>query len=516
MLLLRRPIFVASALLTLIVATAIGAATISIVCTPNTAYSVTSSAPPPAANWTTTSGALWTPPGGFPGCSTGDTASDTNASPTTIIVNSVIPNPIAGLNLACNGCVIDVQSGGQLTLAGNGTIASGATLRVSGGSFVVASGGNLPFDSGSSLDVTSGTVDIQSGGQINVNDGTATGSGTVNNAGSVQMNGTAFTFNTAFNVLAGGTVYSNSGTLSLAGGGNGDGPFNVSGTLEFPSPTYTMTPNGTVSGGGTLSITGGTLSIGGVTSPDNFNMSSGVLTGAGFLSVAGPFTWSGGTITGSGGTEVAGTGVAVFDGSAGTMTLDGRTFNAYGTTTFISPANPLALMNYAVFTNYGNFDFQSDGSITTDGTGTAFNNAPNGFMSKSGGAGTMQILAPSNNASTVFASSGTLDFAGGGTHSGGFFALAPFGTLAFSTSSSSFTGGSFIGGDGVVSVPSGSASIFGGYDVTGTTSITGASVFIDSGVTTGFLLDGGSLDVGTSFDMTGSGTWSAGTIRRFP
>ena len=108
----RRPIFFASALLTLIVATAIGAATISIVCSPNTAYSVTSSAAPPTANWTTTSGALWTPPGGFPGCSTGDSAQDTNASPTTIVVNSVIPNPIVGLNLACNGCVIDVQSGG--------------------------------------------------------------------------------------------------------------------------------------------------------------------------------------------------------------------------------------------------------------------------------------------------------------------------------------------------------------------------------------------------------------------
>src|SRR4029079_9307946 len=293
MLLLRRPIFVASAFLTLSVATAIGAATISIVCTPNTAYSVTSSAPPPTANWTTTSGALWTPPGGFPGCSTGDTASDTNASPTTIVVNSVIPNPIAGLNLACNGCVIDIQSGGQLTLAGNGTIASGATLRFSGGSFVVATGGNLTFDSGSSLDVTSGTVSIQSGGQINVNDGTATGSGTVDNAGSVQMNGTAFTFNTTFNVLAGGTVYANSGTLSLAGGGNGDGPFNVSGTLEFPSGTYTTTPNGTVSGGGTLSITGGTLSIGGVTSPDNFNMSARTLPGASLLSLGRTISSSG-------------------------------------------------------------------------------------------------------------------------------------------------------------------------------------------------------------------------------
>jgi uncharacterized repeat protein (TIGR01451 family) len=506
----RRPIFVASALLTLIVATAIGAATIAVVCAP-TAYTVTSSSAPPSANWTTTNGVLWTPPGGFPGCGTGDSASDTNASPTTIIVNSVIPNAIVGLNLACNGCVIDVQTGGQLTLAGSGTIGSGATLRVSGGTFVVANGGNLTFDSGSSFDVSSGTVSIQSGGQINVNDGTATGSGTVNNAGSVQMNGTSFTFDTVFNVLAGGAVYANSGTLALAGGGTGDAPFNVSGTLEFPSGTYTMTPNGTVSGGGTLSITGGTLSIGGVTSPANFNMNAGTLTGAGFLSISGPFTWSGGTITGSGGTEVAGTGIAVFDGSSGTMTLDGRGFNDYGTTTFLSPANPLALMNGAVFTNYGNFDFQSDGSITTDGSATAFNNAPNGFLSKSGGTGTMSIFAPSNNASTVFAASGTLDFAGGGTHDGGFFALFA-GTLAFSTSSSTFTAGSFTGGDGVVSFPSGSASVFGGYDVTGITSITGASVFVDFGITTDFQFDGGSLDVGTSFDMTGSGTWSDGTI----
>src|ERR1043165_6835002 len=132
-------------------------------------------------------------------------------------------------------------------------------------------------------------------------------------------------------------------------------------------------------------------------------MSSGTLTGAGFLSVAGPFTWSGGIITGSGGTEIAGTGIAVFDGSSGPMILDGRSFNDYGTTTFLSPPNPLALQKYAVFTNYGNFDFQSDGAITTDGTNTAFNNAPNGFMSKSGGTGTMSIQAPSNNDSTVFA-----------------------------------------------------------------------------------------------------------------
>jgi hypothetical protein len=69
----------------------LGTATAFAICVP-TVYNVTSSAPPASANWTATSG-VWTPSGGFPGCAPGDTAADTNASPTTLIVNSAIPNP---------------------------------------------------------------------------------------------------------------------------------------------------------------------------------------------------------------------------------------------------------------------------------------------------------------------------------------------------------------------------------------------------------------------------------------
>src|SRR4051794_39884530 len=68
-----------------------------------TSYAVTGSAPPATANWTDTSG-LWNQPG-YPGeFSSCDTAADTNASPTIIVVNSIIPNPIANLDLLCNGC----------------------------------------------------------------------------------------------------------------------------------------------------------------------------------------------------------------------------------------------------------------------------------------------------------------------------------------------------------------------------------------------------------------------------
>src|SRR5260370_4543568 len=160
----RRPIFIAAALITFALLALIGVAVAQAVSVP-TAYSVASSAPPAAANWTDTAG-LWTPAGGFPGCAPGDSAADTNALPTTIIINSTIPNPIIGLNLNCPGCVIDIQTGGQLTLAGSGSIGSMATLRVSGGTLTIASGGSLTFASGSTFHFTSGTADIQTGGPV--------------------------------------------------------------------------------------------------------------------------------------------------------------------------------------------------------------------------------------------------------------------------------------------------------------------------------------------------------------
>jgi uncharacterized repeat protein (TIGR01451 family) len=539
----RRPKFFVSLLLTVAVAVAIGAATALAVCVP-TVYTVTSSAPPPLGNWTDTSGAVWTPSGGFPGCAPGDTASDTNPTSTTLIVNTTIPNPIIGLNLNCAGCTIDIQSSGHLTLAGTGTVSAAATIIVEpGGTLTLQNGANLTFQSGSSLSVNGGYTDVQSGavlvlngnstvtnggtlnvngtmtvnatftvqstGQITLGGATVDGSNAINNNGIVSQNGADSTISAVLNNKAGATVDVAAGTLRLAGGGSGDAPFTIqSGAdLDFPAGTYTMTPNGTVSGSGTLSVSGGTLSIGGVTAPSNFSISAGILTGAGFLSIAGPFDWHGGTITGSGGTEIGGTGFGSFDGSSGPMVLDGRSFNMYGFTNFSSAANPLQLANGAAFNVYGTFEFITDGSVATDGSSTAFNVAPNGILQKTGGTGVSAIHPPSSNAASVNAYSGTLEFSGGGSHSGCFYA-GPAGTLAFDTNSNTFTG--CMTGDGTYSFPDSSASISAYYDV-GTTSIAGAYVHVDDGRTRDLLLDGGTLDVG-SFDLTGTGTWSGGTI----
>jgi uncharacterized repeat protein (TIGR01451 family) len=522
-----------------------GAATaIFAVCIP-TVYSVTSSAPPPIGNWTDTSGAVWSPSGGFPGCAPGDTASDTNASPTTLIINSSIPNPIIGLTLNCPGCTIDIQSGGSLTLAGAGSVSSSSTIIVEPGGTLMIQGGSLTFNSGTSLSVNGGFVDVepgasivlngastvtnggtlavngtltvnnlftvQSAGNVTLGGATVNGSNTINNNGTVTQNGSDSTISCIFNNKSGATTTVSSGTLHLSGSGTGDAPFSIgSGAiLDFPSNTYTMTANGTVSGAGTLQISGGTLSIGGVTSPGGFTMTAGTMTGAGFLT-ANAMTWSGGTITGTGGTQLNGGGSGLFDAANADLILDGRAFNDYGYISYTATTNALYLTNDAMLSVYGTFDFQADGSIEDGGVGGTVVIAPNGLLLKSGGSGTSTIFTPSQNTATVLANSGTLDFAGDGTHSGAFFTSSPA-TLAFSAASTNLTG--FLSGDGPVSFPAGSTSLSGTYVPTGLTSITGGIVTVAAAASTGnFKLDGGTLSVQNQFTMNGTGVWSSGTV----
>ncbi|HEY2325816.1 MAG TPA: hypothetical protein VGJ82_23370, partial [Thermoanaerobaculia bacterium] len=516
------------------------------VCSPGTSYTVTSSAPPPIGNWTDTSGAVWSPAGGFPGCATGDSAADTNGTSTVLIINSAIPNPINGLNLACSGCTIDIQSGGSLTLAGSGSIGAATTIIVEpGGTFTIANGGNLTVANGASLSVNGGYADVQpggtltqngsstvtNGGTLNVNGtwhvnnlftiqssghvtlggATVDGTNTINNNGSLTQSGSDSAISSIFNNKSGATFTVNSGTLHLSGGGTGDAAFTMAGgaILDFPSGSYTMTANGTVSGAGTLQVSGGTLSIGGVTSPGGFTMTAGTLTGAGFLNTN-TMLWSGGTITGTGGTQINGGGSGTFDASVSDLILDGRSFNDYGYISYTATANSLYLTNDASFAVYGTFDIQADGSIEDGGAGGTFTIAPNGFLVKSGGTGTSTIYPTSMNTATVLAASGTLDFAGDGTHSGAFFANSGA-TMAFSASSTTLNG--FVAGDGTFSFPAGSTALDGTYSVTGLTSITGGNVQVGTTATTkDFTLTTGVLNLQNQFTMSGTGTWSGGSI----
>jgi uncharacterized repeat protein (TIGR01451 family) len=546
----------------------IAAAATSSGCVTNS-YAVTFSAPPPSANWTDTSGAVWLPAGGFPGCAPGDTAADTSFSPTTLIVNSVIPNTLAGVNLGCSGCVIDIQAGGQLAIAGSATVASGASIVVNGGTLIadnltingsvtVNNGGLLHFNGGSITGT--GSLAVNSGGAFTWDSSSATISGvSVSNAGSmtfspsspatltlgstiantnylefsngltsISAGGTinnGGTLNSAANVvvqspvnnLAGATgVQVTSGTLGLAGGGTGDAPFAISpgAILDFPASSYTMTTGGVVSGGGTLSVSGGTLSIGGVTEPAYFTLSAGILTGPGFLTVSNYMYWSGGTLTGSGGTQVAGGGAGDFDGSVGGMILDGRTLDIYGMVDYSATTNPLEIDNGGLLNIYGTFTIAADGNITTNDTSSPrLTISPNGTLQKTAGSGTSVIYVPSRNDSTVYVSQGTLEFAGNGTH-GGFFFSGSGATLVFSAASTTLNGNAYVTGDGNVSFQSGYTTNDGTIDVFGQLSITNSGTLTNYAnvATTDYFMDSGLLELYDDFFLYGDGRWSGGAI----
>lgn len=523
------------------------------VCNPNTAYVVTFSAPPPTANWTTTSGALWQPSGGFPGCATGDSASSTNVSPTTIVINSSIPNGVAAINFNAPGSVIQVDSGAFLMLDGPMSLTGGSKLVMNGGQLIIRSGGSFTANA-SNFQMNSGTLEVDTGGSFTVQSGsTATiNGGTLDSAGSIniQSGGTLAIGSGAFFVINGGSIngdassgvqnsgqttvnasgavistayYSNqtaastlevqNGTFSISGGGTANGPITIDSgaTLDFPGGSYTMGTGGTVSGQGTFSITGGSVSIGGVTSPAHFILNAGTLDGPGFLSVTSTMAWSGGTIQGSGGAELAGGAMASWDGALGNMQLTSRTFNVYGFVTYSATTNPLCLSSGATLNIYGNFNIVSDGSINDVGGSSVIRLEPNGIMGKTAGSGVMSIHPAVNNDTLIFADIGTIEFRGGGTHTGEFF--ADYGaTMQFASNSNSFNSG-LIDGDGVVSFISGSHDV-GATIYIGRFENTGASVSINTPATTyDFLLsNGGTLSLNALFCMNGTGSWLGGGI----
>ena len=403
------------------------------------------------ANWTDTT-SLWNPSGSYPGRDTScDTASDTTGTATTITVDSAIPFSIIGLNLSC------AAPGCVIDIKTNGSLTLAGTGTIGSGSKLRVSGGTLTIASGS-------TLTFQSGSQFE------------------------FT----------------NGSVDIQSGG----------TIDFPSGSSGVTTGGVMGGGGTLSISGGNLNIGSVTSPATFSLTAGVLDGPGFLSIGKYFFWDGGTIKGIGGAELQGGGQGTLSGAIGSMLLDTRTFNNYGFIGYPATTNLLHLNNGAAFNTYGTFDFQDDGDIIADGP-SSVGIFPNGLMQKHTGTGVSVIQPAATNDATVFVTSGTIEFAGGGTHNGSFIpevGNTTVGTIAFSASLSTIDGAVYGGGN--ISFPSGSTDYDGFYySIGGKSSITGATLTVDSSMfTTGFQFDSGEIDLIDDFHIAGTGTWSGGTI----
>ncbi|MEA2238059.1 MAG: fibronectin-binding autotransporter adhesin [Thermoanaerobaculia bacterium] len=384
------------------------------------------------------------------------------------------------------GGITEINPGSTLNITPNGqSLTQGRELRNSG---TVNYSGTLPLTlSGASKITNNAAFHLLSDGIIFVS-----GSGTIDNNGTLDKSGGTGTITLGPAVNNAGTVSATAGTLSLGGGGTHTGSFTVTapGNLSFFG-THSMAGGGSINGTGTLSFSGatatvgvpvnvGTLSITAGTATLNanasanaFTMTNGTLGGSGTLTLTNGGTWSGGTMSGSGTTINP---VAKSLGISGPVTLTGRTLQNDGT-------------------------LNVNGNIT--GSGTIANNGTLNAL------GIRTISAPLNNSGQLIANS-VLSLSGGGTHSGTFTASGAGSVIAFSGGVHTISGP--LTGTGTFGFSGGTETVNGAW--TGMNiNVAGGSVALNtSGTIPALNLSGGTLGGSGNVTVTGPSTWSGGTI----
>ncbi|SFU11553.1 autotransporter-associated beta strand repeat-containing protein [Mesorhizobium sp. YR577] len=409
------------------------------------------------------------------------------------------------------------QNNGTLTLTGGNMTGIGTLTNSGTATLNVASGYNLGVDT---LSVTGGSVTgtgtITATTVFNIQSGTIAtalaGSGAFNKIGS----GTATLSST--NTYSGGTNI-NGGTLAVSTGANLG-----SGALSFNSGTLQATSSLTTSLDATLDTGGGTLSV----STGTTLTYNGLLSGAGALSVAGGGKVSlGGANTYLGGTTLIGGTLSVLNDSslgdtAGTLTLQGGTLETRNSSVAMrdvvlnGTGGDLAQAAGATLIHSG--QFTGIGALTVSGPGTL--KLTNSANSYSGGTtlagGTLEVTGDDT------LGSGGLTFVGGALATTDSFTmnravtLSGAGTIASVEGTTLSYAGAINGVGGLTVAGGGTLALLAtnGYQG-GTTISADATLSVLSndnlGASTGSLnFDGGTLSVGSSFNMSRSGTIGTG------
>ena len=325
------------------------------------------------------------------------------------------------------------------------------------------------------------------------------GGGTFNNTGTFTRNtGTSvFAIGSGIAFNNSGTVNVQTGTLSLQGGdsGNTTGGFNISSgaTLQFMSD-FNLAASATISGAGTAEFSAGTVNIlsssvsnllidgglanfNGNTTATNISLTNGTLAGSGNVTSTGLFTWNGGTLSGTGVTNANG-GLLINNAE---VFLDTRTLNnAAGSTATFGDFTLFYFQNGSVFNNNGTFLAQADNGygFYDDGGGGTFNNT--GTFTRNTGTSVFAIGSgiAFNNSGTVNVQSGSLEFDGGYTQTGGTLNLA--GGSVQSNTALDIEGGLLTGIGNITAAITNNALLnpglgVGGLGVTGNVSLLSAS-----------------------------------------
>jgi len=501
-----------------------------------------------------------------------------NSQTVTPLIVSLAGGTLTGSgNLTCSEIF---WSGGSMTGSGtttmrgliiNGPATLCRALAVGDGTnsavaLVSGANGYLVMNAGSVINNRRGS------GFVFSNNQTIFGTGTFNNqAGAlfqrIQDAGTA-TVQAVFNNS--GDVQVRSGTLSLNGGGNQSGSFEgrPGTTLQFGGgahdlqSTSSITASNVVFSGGTVTVSGTysasdastfngatvtfnavatlrnigqTLTVSGSSvtfnssqtlTPVTLFLTAGILTGSENITT-GAIDWRGGTMSGAGTTTVIVAAPGFVEMSGSGMTL-GRILTSPFVVFSLEGANSsLTLLTGAVLN--GNVILKYAQGIF--GTGTV--NLPHdGFFLEVGSA---VIQATFNNSGSVSVNDGTLTLSGGGTESGSFVSTVQ-GALEFAGGTFDFPSTSSISTPNVV-FSGGTVGINGTYNVTGSSTFSGATVTFNSGTAvqnlgaavtvsggavtfntgtpfamTALLLSGGTLNGSDNLTVTGPFTWWGGTM----
>jgi uncharacterized repeat protein (TIGR01451 family) len=364
--------------------------------------------------------------------------------------------------LLTNGTTFTIS--GNLDLTASGTIATAGTTPV----ISVTTGGNL------TKKTNTGPIGIAAKVQA--------GGGTIGSlAGALQLNYTGTSSET-------GTFNTNGGTIEL---GN-------SGTYNFTGVTGT--------GSTALRVLSGTVNLLSPTTLNNLYLGTGTIAGPSTLSFTGIFDWDGGTLsaatTNSGGT-------LHLLGGSGAMTL-GANFTG-GTTNLSSSTSPFSINSGFTYTSNGTFTMSNDGPVTGLGT---FTNA--GTLTKSAGT-TSTIGTTFNNTGTVNPSVGELELTSGGTDTG-VYSAASGTAIEFNGGTRTLTAASNVGAAmaGTLYVTSGSVTVNGAFNPSGTVDVNGGTLTLDhtgTAVLNDLWVRSGTLTGASPVQVNGtSGFWNGGTI----
>lgn len=295
-----------------------------------------------------------------------------------------------------------------------------------------------------------------------------------------------------------GTVNVNTGTLWLRGGGTQTGTFNVpvGKTLDLQGG-HALNAGVSITGGGLTRISSGTTTA---NTPVTFagsslDLTGGTLNGPGAITVNCPATWvQGHAMTGTNATTdqiTFNNSLAISAGSGGAHTLDLRTMNTAGTTTW--GATNVFLNNNGIINNSGSWVATGFTQFLRDSRGV-FNNLAGGSFTKSAGDFT-QFEQPFNNqaGASVTVTVGSLNLLAGGTNAGSFHLGA--GTLLQLQGDHSLNAGVAFTGSGNMRISSGSTT---------------ANTAVTFPATMSLELSGGALNGPGAITVNCPVTWSAG------